>query len=81
MFPLVREAVAAVLPAERLRYVGFSHFEADEWGSLNEPTTLACMHGSAWTGDGAGLIRELAGRLEVGEHSDLSRRVADRPSR
>ena len=32
-----------------------------------QPTTLACMHGSAWTGDGAGLIRELAARLEVGE--------------
>ena len=32
-----------------------------------QPTTLACMHGSAWVGDGAGLIRELAARLEVGE--------------
>jgi hypothetical protein len=32
MFPLVREAVAAVLPVERLRHVGFSHFEADECG-------------------------------------------------
>jgi hypothetical protein len=31
-----------------------------------QPTTLACMHGSAWTGDGAGLIRELAARLDVG---------------
>jgi hypothetical protein len=31
------------------------------------PTTLACMHGSAWTGDGAGLIRELAARLDVQE--------------
>jgi glyoxylase-like metal-dependent hydrolase (beta-lactamase superfamily II) len=25
-----------------------------------EPTTLACMHGSAWSGDGAGLLRALA---------------------
>jgi flavorubredoxin len=24
-----------------------------------EPTTLACMHGSAWSGDGAGLLRAL----------------------
>jgi flavorubredoxin len=24
------------------------------------PSTLACMHGSAWRGDGAGLLRELA---------------------
>jgi flavorubredoxin len=27
------------------------------------PSTLACMHGSAWSGDGAGLLRALAGRL------------------
>lgn len=36
IFPLVREAVATVLPVERLRYIGFSHVEADECGSLNE---------------------------------------------
>lgn len=30
------------------------------------PTTLACMHGSAWHGDGAGLLRELAAALEEG---------------
>ena len=36
MFPLVREAVASVLPVERLRYIGLSHVEADECGSLNE---------------------------------------------
>ena len=28
-----------------------------------EPTTLACMHGSAWRGDGAVLLRALAGAL------------------
>ncbi|MBV9209120.1 MAG: MBL fold metallo-hydrolase, partial [Acidobacteria bacterium] len=27
------------------------------------PNTLACMHGSAWTGDGATLIRALADEL------------------
>ena len=36
LFPLVREAVSHLIPAERLRYIGFSHFEADECGSLNE---------------------------------------------
>ncbi len=25
-----------------------------------QPVTMACMHGSAWKGDGAGLLRELA---------------------
>ena len=28
------------------------------------PRTLACMHGAAWQGDGAELLRQLAGRLE-----------------
>ncbi|MBL0423339.1 MBL fold metallo-hydrolase [Ramlibacter sp. AW1] len=36
MFPFVREAMAAVMPVERLRYVGLSHFEADECGAMNE---------------------------------------------
>lgn len=41
MFPLVREAVASVLPVERLRYIAFSHVEADECGSLNEWLSVA----------------------------------------
>ncbi len=36
LFPLVREAVASVLPVERLRYIGMSHFEADECGAMND---------------------------------------------
>lgn len=36
MFPLVREAVASVTRVERLRYIGYSHFESDECGSLNQ---------------------------------------------
>jgi flavorubredoxin len=36
MFPLVREAIEYVMPVERLRYVGLSHFEADECGAINE---------------------------------------------
>lgn len=36
MFPLVRDAIAAVVPLERLRWISFSHWEADECGSLNE---------------------------------------------
>ncbi|WBY01417.1 MBL fold metallo-hydrolase [Ramlibacter tataouinensis] len=35
MFPLVREAMAAVMPVERLRYAALSHFEADECGALD----------------------------------------------
>ena len=36
MFPEVREAVAKILPVAQLRHIGFSHFESDECGSLNE---------------------------------------------
>lgn len=36
MFPLVCEAVASILPPQRLRHISFSHVEADECGSLNE---------------------------------------------
>jgi flavorubredoxin len=31
--------------------------------AATEPTTLACMHGSAWQGDGAALLRALAETL------------------
>jgi flavorubredoxin len=41
MFPLVREAVVRVMPVEKLRYVAFSHVEADECGSLNEWLAVA----------------------------------------
>jgi flavorubredoxin len=36
MFPLVREAVASVVEPSRIRWIGFSHFESDECGALNE---------------------------------------------
>jgi flavorubredoxin len=36
LFPLVREAVVSVLPVESLRYIAFSHVEADECGALND---------------------------------------------
>ena len=41
MFQHVVEAIGKVVPIERLRYVAFSHFEADECGSLNDFLALA----------------------------------------
>jgi flavorubredoxin len=41
MFPLVREAIETIMPVSRLRYLGLSHFEADECGSLNEFLAVA----------------------------------------
>jgi flavorubredoxin len=55
VFPLTREAIEAVLPVERLRWLAFSHYEADECGALNEflaaapHATAACSFVAALT--------------------------------
>jgi flavorubredoxin len=36
LFPAVSEAVARVLPVERLRWISFGHVEADECGAMNQ---------------------------------------------
>ncbi len=41
MFPLVRDAVKSLVDPSRIRWIGFSHFEADECGSLNEWLQIA----------------------------------------
>jgi flavorubredoxin len=41
MFPMVRDAVAKLVQPPTIRWIGFSHFEADECGSLNEWLALA----------------------------------------
>lgn len=41
MFPLISEAVARVVPLERLRWITFGHVESDECGSMNEWLTAA----------------------------------------
>ncbi len=80
MFPLVREAVASVLPVETLRYIGLSHVEADECGSLNE-WLAAAPRSVPLCGSVAAMVsigdladrapRALADgeRLSLGEHS------------
>ena len=49
MFPLISAAVAKLMPLERLRWLTFGHFEADECGSMNEWLAAApqaqLMHG------------------------------------
>jgi flavorubredoxin len=66
MFPLVREAVESIIPLNRLRHVCFSHYEADECGSLND--WLAAAPGAA----------PLCGRIAA---MTSIRDVADRPPR
>jgi flavorubredoxin len=49
MFPMLAEAVAKIMPVEKLRWASFGHFEADECGAMNEWLAAAphaeLMHG------------------------------------
>jgi flavorubredoxin len=36
MFPLVSEAIARIVPLERLRWITFGHVESDECGAMND---------------------------------------------
>jgi len=70
MFPLVREAIAAVLPVERLRYISFSHVEADECGALNEFLAAAP--------DAVPLCGGIAARVSIADMADRApQAVAD----
>ncbi|MBI3447676.1 MAG: MBL fold metallo-hydrolase [Acidobacteria bacterium] len=66
MFPLTRGAIARVMPVERLRFVGLSHFEADECGAMNEFLAVAPA--------AVPLCGRVAAMVSVGD-------VADRPPR
>jgi flavorubredoxin len=41
LFPVVSDAVGKLIDPSKLRWIGFSHFEADECGSINEWQTVA----------------------------------------
>ncbi len=41
MFPSIRAALERVLPSDRLRWISFGHYEADECGAMNEWLAVA----------------------------------------
>jgi flavorubredoxin len=41
MFALNRDALARILPPEKLRWIAYGHFEADECGAMNEWLSVA----------------------------------------
>ena len=79
LFPHVRDAVASVLPVEKLRHISFSHVEADECGSLNL-WLEAAPHAAPLCGEIAAMVsvNDLADRapraLADGETLDLGNR-------
>ncbi|MBC8339748.1 MAG: MBL fold metallo-hydrolase [Rhodospirillales bacterium] len=62
MFPLVSQAIATVLPVEKLRYVAFSHVEADECGALNNFLEAAP--------NAEPLCGEIAAMVSIGDMAD-----------
>jgi flavorubredoxin len=80
LFPLVSEAIRAVMPLERLRFLGLSHFEADECGALNS-FLAAAPQAVAVCGNVAAMvsINDFADRapraLADGEELSLGRRT------
>jgi flavorubredoxin len=62
LFPLVSEAISAVMPVERLRYLGLSHFEADECGALNEFLAAAP--------DAVPVCSQVAAMVSLGDYAD-----------
>jgi len=67
LFPCVREAIATVMPLERLRYVGLSHFEADECGALNEFLAVAPQ--------AVPLCGQVAALVSVNDYADRAARA------
>lgn len=65
---LTEDDILAPSEAMRARMDYFAHSASSgtilERLATLEPRTLACMHGSAWRGDGASLLRELGDILE-----------------
>lgn len=57
LFPVTRQAVAAVLRVEKLRWIGGSHFESDEFGAAND--FLAAAPGATAFGSEVGVLTSL----------------------
>lgn len=41
MFPLIRQGLSRIVAPEKLRWIGFGHYEADECGAMNEWLAVA----------------------------------------
>ena len=67
MFSLAREAVASVMPVAKLRWVSFSHFEADECGAMNEWLAVAP--------NAAPLCGQVGAVVSVGDAADRAPRA------
>jgi len=67
LFPVVKEAISRVMPVERLRHIGLSHFESDECGALNSFLAVA-LHAVPF-------CSEIAAMTCVGDFADRAPRA------
>jgi len=67
LFPLTSEAIASVMPVEKLRYIGFSHVESDECGALNNFLEIAPK--------AEALCSDIAAMVSLGDWVDRPPRV------
>lgn len=73
LFPAVREGIERVVPVARLRYVSFSHVEADECGALNDFLAAAPR--------AEPICGQIAAMVSIGDLADRPpRALADRES-
>ncbi len=78
MFGLTHKALSRIIPPERLRWISFGHFEADECGALNECLAVAPQAQAAQGQTGCTVsLNDMAHRspreLKNGEIIDLGR--------
>lgn len=78
MFPLNRDALTRIMAPERLRWIAFGHYEADECGAMNEWLAIApnavAAHGQTGCMVSLNDMADRAPRvLQDGETIDLGR--------
>jgi len=83
MFPILRDAVARLIPPESLRWIAFGHYEADECGAMNEWLAVAPQAQVAHGQTGAMVsLNDMADRppriLEDGARVELGRGLSVR---
>lgn len=80
LFDATRAAIETVMPVDRLRYLAFSHFEADECGALNKFLAVApkaepvCSRIGAMTSVGDTAVRPPRAMAD-GEELKLGKRI------
>ncbi len=81
MFPAVRDAIARVIPVAKLRWIAFSHYEADECGAMGDLLAAApdarpvCSQVAALVGNGSFVPDRAPRGLADGETFSTGRRT------